>query len=305
MYNKILCFMMAAAIVSVGFAQSKTTSFKSLSDVRAKYSAIIANPQLARSEMEGLSPEDQLKFVAEINNSIDKMPGKKEENAAKFVAFNRNCVLSAAKGAKLQVLAEVFATVPPYALTVLNERFAQELFNRASDTSVSLTDEQYEAISKRSMEIIVKRAQEADDSSVRQAFAALMFIRASNGSPANLKESLSAMISDEKARAIALNEWIKPALGDGAQKTYEPMLGVSNFEGEFIPALALDLLGNPTVDSCLMQLDAVSRAYLSPTGIGLPLEKVADFGIGRVPRTFDTTKPYHPSNNRGYRYERP
>jgi hypothetical protein len=155
------------------------------------------------------------------------------------------------------------------------------------------------------MEIIVKRAQEADDSAVRQAFAALMFIRASNGSPANLKESLSAMISDEKARAIALNEWIKPALGDGAQTTYEPMLGVSNFEGEFIPALALDLLGNPTVDSCLMQLDAVSRAYLSPTGIGLPLEKVADFGIGRLPRTFDTTKPYHPSNNRGYRYERP
>ena len=296
--------MIAVAIASVCGAQAQSPAAKSLSDVRGKYSEIVANPQLAQSEMASLALADQLKFVAEINKSIDKMPGKNEEKAAKFAAFNRACVLAAGKGAMLQVLAEVFATVPPYALTVLNERFAAELFSRSADSASSLTDEQFESIAKKSMEVISKRAESAYDSAVRQAFGVLMFVRASNGTPANLKETLSNMITDEKARAIAVSDWIKPALGEGAEKTYDPMLGVSNFEGEFTPSLALDILGNPQMDSCLMQLDAVTRAYINAPALGLP-SSAADFGIGRVPRTLDTTKPYHPSNNRGYRYEMP
>ncbi len=55
-----------------------------------------------------------------------------------------------------------------------------------------------------------------------------MLIRGSNGSPADLRDTLVGSLNDAETRSLAQNEWISPALGKGQEKTYDPMLGASD-----------------------------------------------------------------------------
>ena len=224
----VLLAVASAATVSAQSAAKKLTADKtqlSLADARGKIDKAIESPAVMRELMKRLSAEDQRQFLADVNKAIGNMPASIEEKTAKFLNINHAAMTEAKKGNATALLAEVFATVSPEALTVINERFAADLVNRAANPNVTYTDEQYAGLAVEAMRKINERTEETDNGSARSAFAILMFIRASNGTPADLADKLIETLKNEDARELAKKEWIPSALGkDGREQNYESLL---------------------------------------------------------------------------------
>lgn len=258
------------------------------------------NPETLKNTISQLSASDQVAFVAEVNEAIGKMPGSEEVKAAAYYAANKAAVSGATKENRAVVLAEVYATVPPEFLTDINERFATELFSRAE----GMTDEKFVEIAKNAMTTVVERCQKAENAGVRETFAILMFLRASGGSPADLADTLVAQLPDASVREQAKNEWIKPAMGDGQEQSYDPMLGVAQAGEEPDHAAVLSLTGAPQVmDALLGDLQAASSsmtpsagnlasgALVNPSIAGVaPNSDQPDIGLNRVPRGYVNSK---------------
>jgi len=224
-----------AAIVAIGamvtFAQAPGNTAKpaeakmSLADARGQIDKAIVDRALLKRLMKGLSAEDQKQFLSELNKAVADMPASPEERAATYLNVNSTAVRSAVPGNVSTLIAEVYATASPEALTIINERFAIDLINRAADPKVKYTDQQFLEISTNLMAKVIERCEETDNGSPRAGFAIVMLVRASNGTPANLAETLISMLKHADARELATNEWIPAALGlDGRTQTYEPLL---------------------------------------------------------------------------------
>ncbi len=311
----------AFAAASMLFAQEKTMA---LADARGKIDAVVNNPAEMTEVMQQLSAADQVAFLAEVNAAIEKMPGSADEQAAKFLDVETAALKGAKPGNMTALVAEVYATVPPNALTVINESFAAEMFNRAADPSKTYTDAQFTAIAKSVVNAVQERAATADNGGVRSAFAILMMLRASNGQPTDLRETLVNTLTDPATKELAQNEWLSPALGDGQEKTYDPMLGAADAgeqpNSEVVMNLAIThatslnaLLGDVASDTKIGSSADSFTALLAP-GYDDPYGAMAgsdslaaaaagDSSIGTgstIPRTTDPSKPYYPGHSRGY-----
>lgn len=284
-----------AALASVAMAQEL-----SLADASSKVGEAAGNPAVMTSLMKQLKAEDQAAFVARVNQTIDAMPGSAAEKSAAYLNANTAALRSSAKGNVMKVLAEVFATVPPEALTVINESFAANLFSRTADASKTYTDEEFVARAQSAMAEVQKRNATADNAGVRDTFAVLMFLRASNGTPKDLADTLTASF-DEKTRNLARTEWIPPAL-DG---NYEPMLGASDAGEQPEMAQVLRLSGPQVTLAMLADLAAGDYAGAQNTSsmfnsaaYGLP-PLSDDSGLYRIPRTMDKSAKHYADNGRG------
>ena len=184
---KKLLMVATMAIASVLVAQDKTMSS---ADARGKIGDIIDNPASMTSVMKQLAASDQASFLADVNAAIADMPGSPEEKTSKYLDVNTAALKGAQKGNLTTLVAEVFATVPPEALTAINESFASGMFNRKADPSKTYTDDQYVDISTNLLAKVQERNATADNAGVRNTFAVLMLIRGSNGSPADLRDTL-------------------------------------------------------------------------------------------------------------------
>ena len=267
---KKLLMVMTMSLASVLVAQDKTISS---ADARGKIGDIIKDPSSMTSVMKQLAASDQASFLADVNAAISKMPGSPEEKTSKFLDVNTAALKGAQKGNLTKLLAEVFATVPPESLTAVNESFASGIFNRKADPSKTYTDEEYTKISKDVLAAVQDRTATADNAGVRDTFAILMLIRASNGSPADLRDTLVGELRNEETKTLAQNEWISPALGQGQEKTYDPMLGASDAGDQpdlsialTVPTtLALEALaGDLATSGSLGDISSSFTAQLSP-----------------------------------------
>lgn len=263
------------------------------------------NPQTLRSTMSKVAPEEQAAFLAEVNAAIAKMPGSDEVKCAMFYAANSAAVKSAAKGNLANVLAEVFATVPLEYLTDINERFAKEVFNRNGNQGHTFTDAEYEALSTNTMAVVNARCEKAENAGERETFAICMLVRASNGGPANLADTLVATLPNASNRELAANEWIKPALGIGQEQSYDPLLGnLSGDKNEPDHAVVtsitgpsdvmVGLLGDLAAEGSDMATPASKMgagAGMAPTIVGVsPNPDVPDIGLNRIPRAYVSSK---------------
>lgn len=292
------------ALAGTLVAQDKSMT---LADARGKIGDVIADPASMTSIMQQLSAEDQTAFLADVNAAIAKMPGSADEKTQKFLDVDTAALKGAKEGNLPTLVAEVFATVPPNSLTVINERFAADLFNRAADPSKTYTDEKYTEIAKDLLAKVQDRTATADNAGVRDTFAILMLIRASNGSPADLRDTLVDSLRDPATKELAQNEWISPALGIGQEKTYDPMLGASA-AGEqpnldiaiqvpitvALDALAGDLAGTGS----LGDESATLTSHITPL-FDDPTMSISPAQAGIAPRTMDPTSPYNPEYKRG------
>ena len=216
--------VLGGAVASVA-QDAAATGQDALARARAQIDKIIETPDLMKSVMSGLSAEEQKQFVADVNKAIGDMPASIEEKSAKFLNVNHAALTSAKKGNLTTLIAEVFATVPPEALTLLNERFATDLLSRSANPNITYTDEQFTKICLEVMEKVNERTEETDNGSTRSAFAILMLVRASNGTPADLADKLIDTLKHDDAKELARAEWIPAALGkDGREQGYEPIL---------------------------------------------------------------------------------
>ncbi|MBO7166605.1 MAG: hypothetical protein J6V88_03670 [Kiritimatiellae bacterium] len=270
------------------------------SEWRAKIGDCAQDVSILKATIVQLSPEDQMAFIAAVNDAISKKPASNEARAAAFYEANRAALFSLAKSNNLgNALAEIFATVPPEYLTVLNERFASEVFKRNPNSPIS--DSDFERIAASTMAKIVSRSEKTENASVRQTFAVIMFVRASGGSPANLGETLTSMMSDKEAAKTAMNDWVKPALEEGDKKNYNAMLGDAGVPVEDEPDHAVVLRMMPysnTGDSLLEDLrnlspsKGVSAAKIGGTLFSSPDSTSLSYGdalgdpLFRVPRGY-------------------
>ena len=249
----------------------------SLSNARAKIGDAISNPATMTAVTKELSPADQCAYLAEVNAAIGKMPGSTEAKTAMFWNACTAALKGSAKGNAAALLAEVFATVPPEALTVINEQLAQNMFNRAADPSVTYSDEQYETIAKLMMDKVNARVATADNGAARSAFALLMLVRASNGTPANLAETLTDKLPED-VREAASEEWIPSALGKDGEKSYEPILAFIDAGKAPNPGVTINIAGPQTLVSMLG--DLVEGTPISRAQHDVALRNNPDVGAG-------------------------
>ena len=254
----VLTAMQVVAVLAAPEVAAKSDGAKTLplAEARQKIDGVVDGSESIASLIKQLSAEDQLTFLGDVNKAVSKMPASVEEKTAKHLNLN-HAALKAVKGSGnvAALLAEVFATVPPEALTVINERFASDLLNRAADSKVTYTDAQFTDIALKLMETVNKRTAEADNASTRSAFAILMLLRASNGTPADLEDKLIATLPHADARELAKSEWIPSALGkDGRELGYEPILASADAGRRPDFDFVLVIAGPQLLDSLLQDI---------------------------------------------------
>ncbi len=228
--KKIAVVLAASLLVAVAFGQANGSKQASLASARAKITQVIDKPEDMTEVMKGLSADDQVAFLSEVISALAAMPGDDADRSEKFVEVVNAALAGAQKGNALALVAEVFATVPPVALCAVNESLGAGLMNRAANAGVTYTDEQYTKIAQTVMEKVNERVANENNSGVRSGFAALMLIRGSNGTSndAVYDAIVAAMPADSQNDAKV--EWFPAALGRGREKTYEPMLAVTDVD---------------------------------------------------------------------------
>jgi hypothetical protein len=319
--------LFAVALVAAEAAPSQTMQ---RSEWLAKVGECAKSADAMSDVMSKLSPADQVALISEVNSAIDKMPGSKEQKAAAYVNANMAGLKAAMaqnkdKKAANDVLAEIYATVPPEMLTELGERLAKGPLNRGTmDQATFIT------ISTNALHTINSRCEKAENAGVRETLAAVAFLLASNekNPSQDLINTMLSQMGDSKTRDLAANEWIKPALGIGGDQTYDPMLGAANAGEEPDSAVVDSILGEPGLppavqhtggnDVTVAMLGELTTgsdtpagrmgagAFEAPTiaGVG-PNELPSDIGLNRVPRGYMSGKsengeynPYY-TRNRG------
>ena len=259
-----------------------------LAEARSRIGEVVASSSVVvmRNLMKGLSAADQTKFLADVNKAVKDLPGSSEEKAAKFLALNHAAVVSAQKGNAGALIAEVFATVPPEALTVVSERFASDVLDRAAATKSGMSDARYAEIALDLMKTVNARVATVDNSAVRGAFAINTLVRASNGTPADLADRLIATLPSAEARQMASSEWIPAALGKGRQQSYEPLLASADAGRQPEAEIVLQLAGAQMLDCVLADLNGravtgeVRRTAYVDAALSTRLQPVPMLGDG-------------------------
>ena len=290
----------ALALSALPVAAAESASLKP--ETRALVGECAQNPQKMKQTMGTLSAGEQLTFLREVNAAIAKMPGSNEVKGAAFYEANRAAVTGAGKDNLKAVLAEVFATVPTEYLTEINERFAKELFSRTANPAHVPTDAEFTKLATDTMAVVNERCQSTEDASVRETFAILMLVRASGGTPADLAQTLVAQLPNAQDRETALNEWIKAAMGDGQEQSYDPMLATAqSADEEPDHAVVMQMTGGTQItDALLADLSAATDSATPTAGLGagafrapgVPGAAVleADIGLNRIPRAYVESK---------------
>lgn len=276
--KRILMVMIAAAGAMMLSAEMPRSEW------HAKVGDCALDPAALKATISQLSSADKAAFLAEVNAAIDKMPGSAETKAAKFLAANRAAVAGAGAADRAAVLAEVYATVPPEALTVINEEFAKSEFARPS----TMTDDEYKGIVASTMAKITQRTATAESGAVRAGFAGLMFIRAAgSASEATTDTVVAALPAD--AQSDAKSSWFPSALGQNGAATYDPMLAPAQAGDEPNHAIVVNLNQPQTIDSMLADLQAGTPVSTGAVYGNSPYSAANGddggiAGISRVPR---------------------
>ena len=237
--KKLTVLLAAAIAAAVTFGQSSGAKQESLASSRAKITQVIDKPDEMAGVMGSLSSEDQVSYLSEVLTAIAAMPASDADRTEKFVAVVNSALASANKGNALALIAEVYAKVPPYALAAVSESLAAGLMNRSRLPKVA-TNALYIGIATKVMERVNERVAGEDNSGVRSGFAALMLIQASNSSSPDIVSSMVDALP-ESVRDVAKTEWIPSALGQGGEKSYEPIMAA--VDGELKPAYGVSTGG--------------------------------------------------------------
>ena len=293
--------MLAAVLAFAGLAvyAADKPAKMSLADASGRIAEAIDKPDAMQDIVSKLSAEDQVAFLSKVNSAIDDLKGSPDSKIAKYLDANMAALKASASGNLSKMLAETFATVPPEALVVINEEFAAKLFNRAADPEHVFTDDAFTNLVFKAMDVVQKRNETADDAGVRNTFAILMFVRASNGTPADLVDVLVDRLSDATTRELAKSEWLGPALNE---KNYEPLLAAADAGAQ--PEIALIIrLAKPQLPFAMlsdlasggMGGNMYSGQVLSISGgTSLNLSDLDNTsGLNRIPRSSNPADPWY------------
>lgn len=272
------------------------------SEWHAKVGECALDSAVLKGTMAQLSSADKTAFLSEVNAAISKMPGSAEAKAAKFLAANRAAVAAAGAADRAAVLAEVYASVPPESLTIINEEFAKSEFSRPA----TMTDAEFLGIVKATMQNIAQRTSSVESGAVRAGFAGLMFIRAAGESAeAAVTDAVVASLPQE-SRDAAKESWFPSALGRNGTATYDPMLASAQAGEEPNHNVVLGIAQMQIIDSMLGDLQRGKSAWETPRFpvFGSDAADAADpmrnGSLSSMPRdrVQDWRSPYYKGKNR-------
>ena len=298
---KIACTAIVfAAAVGSALADAKEVS---LAEASAKLAEVIDKPAQITELMKTINPSNQVEFLSKLNAAIAEVSASAEEKTALFIDANRAAFRGAASEVLPDMIAESFATIPVESLTAFNEVVGESVINRSADPSKSYSDATFADIASKLMDKIVERNASSDNASVRDAFAAMALVRASNGSPADLASTLADKIPDAKAAELAKSEWIPDGLGQGERaKNYDGILGYADAgsapSGDVVVRLTAPMTGDmmfASLNGSLGDFSSTAENFgdISKGRIG------DDAHLNRVPREFSPYSKASKENRRG------
>ncbi len=137
--------------------------------------------------------------------------------------INRDMLKETPESDRKTVLAEVFATIPEFALPTVADGFARDFFCRKAARFTD-TDDSFADFAISTTFRIYRRCRELDLTGQRRiVFAVVMFLKASEGEPPDLQARLEAFIPDS-IRDEARDVWIPSALGEPGRKDFKPLI---------------------------------------------------------------------------------
>ena len=249
-----------------------------------------------------LAGGDQAEFIATVNRSLaDRSEPLDEHRIKTLYRINRDAVRGAPATDRKTVLAEVFATLPIACMPLLVERFSKELFSRKA-AGFKENDDSFVEFASAALMRISLRCRTADDfPGTRTAYAVIMFLKASEGKPAGLREDFMIYVHSG-THEIARKEWIPAALGDGGrQPTLEPIIeaGIKGEEpGHKIghPQAPIEELHRLVgADLRVSQTWDLSAPYPLEFDNPVPGNDGTGSGLWRVPRQSKRKKPSPPA----------
>lgn len=251
---------------------------------------------------QNLAKDDQVEFVRAVNKAMeDYKASTPERRLSTIYAVNRDAVKSSPEKEKKAVIAEVFATAPLDALPKIADGFAADLFNRKA-AGLSDEDDSFMEFTSATLLRVRNRVRQLPVEffpGARSAFAVICFLKASEGKPEDLRDTLLFYILTG-TQVIARKEWIPAALGlDDKPPSYQPILD-AGFQGEEPPHVNLHPmspveLGNLQVGSDLRVENAKDISSPKPVDtmhgfLGEPLGA----GVNRVPtQSKDKDSPWY------------
>lgn len=188
-------------------------------------SAKEAGGNVFQNAFKDLGDDDQVSLLQTINRSMAKESEKLDDKRIQTLyRINRDAVKGAPADDRKKVLAEVFATAPLPCLPYFTDMLAQEVFGRRV-AGYGEKDEAFVEFASAALLRISTRCRTADNSpEFRLVYAVIMFLKASNGYPEDLRDSFLVFIPSG-LHELARKEWIPAAMGDdGKTPTYQPML---------------------------------------------------------------------------------
>lgn len=283
---KKILVMGIAAIAAMAMTDARALS---LTDAGAKVPEAAEKPATMAEVMKQLSEEDQLKFLATVNEAIEKMPISEEEKVSRYVEANIAAVKAATN--RNAMMAEMFATASPAALAVLNETFADAIFNPAKQLSAEAKQTAAEAIMKA---VEARTAQaEVKDAEKRNAAAALMLVRAEAG----LKDALLA----KEANGEQMSKWIDASVKGGS---YKWLVGSGEAVNKAVAAAIAQMAPDALSGMVLSDVAAAGTdtpftdAVMDANQYALPLP-MNDYGLSRIPRTLNKENKWYNGAQRG------
>ena len=297
MKKAIIGFAAFAALAATG------VSAMSLADASAKVGEAAKDPKTMSQVVKQLNKDDQVAFLAKVNAAIDGLNAPLADKTKLYVEAATAAMDAVSPENRAAMLAEIYATSSLESLTVLNETLGGKVAAGANPDAVK-------KVATDTMKIIQARTAGDGNEGVRDAFAALMFVRSSNGKPADLRDTLISGLP-ENSRELARDEWFPAALGEGKPKSYEPMLAVGDGaqkpdlgDGWVAPSLVADgsIYGMLSSDLATAPGGGTSASFsdmtLDDTKYALPMRMNSD-PLTVMPRSASPSDPWSGQYRRG------
>ena len=281
-----------------------------LAEANARVDEACLDAAVMASIVKELPADGQAAYLAQVNAAISALNESAEKKAALYLNAAKAALENAAPENRAAVLAEIFATVPVEVLPLFLDNYGVPFVNKDADPEKKMTAEAYAAETSKLMAQIDARTSEGENGGVRDALAAIMFLKASGNPTPELTDALLSQIGDEEARKLAKDEWIPAALGaNGAEPSYSSILGAGD-AGELPDTkLSLQLADQTPMSGALFanlattgaeSTDALifNNTALDPDEWGLP-ESMTQAGLTATPRTADPSNPWYGGYRRG------
>ena len=277
-----LGLLTCASVLAEGTTLSRSQWLQKVSDSAANVSVL-------KETMSQVPAEDRVEFTQKVLKAVNALPVTPEEKSNAFVQAMAACLDVDAGAQQLDLIAEVFATVPVSYLPAVTEQLASNLKRN------NLSDSAYETLANKAIEVASKRNAKTDEPAVRDTFVTLAFLRGAKD-PNAMKDKLIAAIPDKHSQKVAAD--LVP--GVLASQNYTDVVAAAG--EEVAPVEGMDrghtslatVLGHGNLDSLLADIGA--QKSVADAG-GNSSEKVtipsSDLSFGSVMLDDDPTLPWH------------